>query len=56
MVNKLGVQFNNKVETLSFKAKEAEKTEKVAHKDALLINEKNPTLTSVKNKADKFLI
>ena len=55
MVNKLGVQFNNKVETLSFKAKEAEKTEKVAHKDALLINEKNPTLTSVKNKADKFV-
>ena len=55
MVNKLGVQINNKVETLSFKAKEAEKTEKVAHKDALLINEKNPALTNLKNKTDKFI-
>lgn len=55
MVNKLGVQINNKFETLSFKAKEAEKTEKVAHKDSLLINEKNPALTNLKNKADKFV-
>ena len=55
MVNKLGVQFNNKVETLSFKAKEEDKAEKVAHKDALLINEKNPALKSIRNKADKFV-
>lgn len=55
MVNKLGVQINSKVGTQSFKAKEAEKTEKVAHKDALLINEKHPTLTNIKNKADKFV-
>ena len=54
MVNKLGVQLNNKVETLSFKAKD-EKAEKVAHKDSLLINEKHPTLTNIKNKADKFV-
>ena len=55
MVNKLGVQINNKVKTLSFKAQEAEKTEKVAHKDTLLINEKTPALTNIKNKADKFV-
>lgn len=54
MVNKLGVQINNRG-TLSFKAKEAEKAEKVAHKDSLLINEKNPVLTNIKNKADKFV-
>lgn len=55
MVNKLGVQLNNRSETLSFRAKESEKTEKVAHKDSLLINEKHPALTNIKNKADKFV-
>ena len=45
MVYKLGVQVNNNnIKTPSFKAKEDEKAEKVAHKDALLINEKNPAL------------
>lgn len=56
MVYKLGVQVNNNnIKTPSFKAKEDEKAEKVAHKDALLINEKNPALTNIKNKADKFV-
>lgn len=55
MVNKIGVQVNNNIQKLSFKAKEEEKAEKVAHKDALLINEKHPTLTNIKNKADKFV-
>lgn len=55
MVNKLGVQLNNRSEALSFRAKESEKTEKVAHKDSLLINEKHPALTNLKNKTDKFV-